>query len=425
MAENSVVSLLSFLKDPSKLGTNQIQSEGDEARSRLLSNGLPKKGNELWKNSSATLILSKKIDQILHLNENARQDVSSKSEIIINSDKAGEVESGVIALKLGLYPRQTAASSDSNSHPMKVSNLSFSKLLQNFELKSNDQFLFDLAQVYGGSCIEISVSKSADINVELINNGPAGSAIFPIIFLKIDSGASVSVNKTFSGNGRCLVFPFFFIKSDSDSKVEIRDTSEINSENTYFYNKIYALNAGAELTEYGLNIGNGYIRNSMNVDLCGKQASFKHFLGSLIDSSSHVELNSTIRHLVPETFSSQEVRGIIKGNGKSIFKGMVEIVEDAQLSNAKQLSKTLLMSDTGVSISEPQLRINADDVKASHGTTTGQLNKDELFYLTSRGFSADLATKILSRAFLESVFDSDSDQTMKGKLTKSLDINYE
>ena len=119
--------------------------------------------------------------------------------------------------------------------------------------------------------------------------------------------------------------------------------------------------------------------------------------------SEQVKFDFTVRHLVGGSHSSQVFRGIVGGSVRAEFDGLVYVAKDAQKTEAFQENHSILLSEGAVAESRPQLEIYADDVKCSHGATTGYLNPDELFYLRSRGIPEAEARKMQMISFISPV----------------------
>ena len=119
--------------------------------------------------------------------------------------------------------------------------------------------------------------------------------------------------------------------------------------------------------------------------------------------SEQVKFDFTVRHLVGGSHSSQVFRGIVGGSARAEFDGLVYVAKDAQKTEAFQENHSILLSEGAVAESRPQLEIYADDVKCSHGATTGYLNHDELFYLRSRGIPEAEARKMQMISFISPV----------------------
>ena len=124
---------------------------------------------------------------------------------------------------------------------------------------------------------------------------------------------------------------------------------------------------------------------------------------------------------MPNCFSNELYKGIIGGNATGVFNGKIMVREDAQKTNAYQSNGNILLSDDATIYSKPQLEIFADDVKCSHGATSGQLNENEMFYIKSRGIGDNDAKKLLLKAFVSDVIDSIRIDEFRNLIEEKLD----
>jgi Fe-S cluster assembly protein SufD len=119
----------------------------------------------------------------------------------------------------------------------------------------------------------------------------------------------------------------------------------------------------------------------------------------------HVDNNTLVDHAKPRCYSNEIYKGILDDRASSAFSGMLLVRPDSQETNAFQENKTILLTDEASSYSKPQLEIYADDVKCSHGATTGSVDYEALFYLRARGISEDRARNMLLHAFVNDVLE--------------------
>jgi Fe-S cluster assembly protein SufD len=127
-----------------------------------------------------------------------------------------------------------------------------------------------------------------------------------------------------------------------------------------------------------------------------------------------------VDHRKPNSESHELYKGVLMGNATGVFNGKIFVRPDAQKTNAFQSCKNVLASTRATMNTKPQLEIWADDVKCSHGTTTGQLNEDALFYLRSRGISLANAKTLLLLAFVQEVIDRVTHEETKLRLTDKI-----
>jgi Fe-S cluster assembly protein SufD len=119
----------------------------------------------------------------------------------------------------------------------------------------------------------------------------------------------------------------------------------------------------------------------------------------LEDKTQHVDNFTVIEHMAPHCRSNQHYKGVLDDMSTGVFSGKIHVHPDAQKTEAFQSNNNILLTDTAKMHTKPQLEIYADDVKCSHGATVGQLDKDALFYLQSRGIPKDESRLMLMDAF--------------------------
>jgi Fe-S cluster assembly protein SufD len=126
---------------------------------------------------------------------------------------------------------------------------------------------------------------------------------------------------------------------------------------------------------------------------------------TLLDGDTHVDHHTLVDHAQPHCYSNETYKSVLNGHSTCVFNGKVMVRPDAQKTNAFQSNKTLLLSEGATVNTKPQLEIFADDVKCSHGATTGRLDETSLFYMRSRGLSAAKARALLTYAFAAEVLE--------------------
>ena len=140
--------------------------------------------------------------------------------------------------------------------------------------------------------------------------------------------------------------------------------------------------------------------------------------------SQHLDAHTRIDHIAANTTSEEDYRGIAGGKGRGVFNGKVIVRPNAQKIDARQSSRNLLLSATAEIDTKPELEIYANDVKCSHGATTGQLDATALFYLRSRGLSESDARAALIRAFAESILTTIDLAPLRAALEKQIDERF-
>ena len=169
------------------------------------------------------------------------------------------------------------------------------------------------------------------------------------------------------------------------------------------------LHPGATATIHVLNIGGKYGRVAIDVT-CHDGAHFELGGAILGGGEQTLEIVTTLNHIEPNATSNQVVRSVLGGKATGSYLGKVAVARDAQKTDASQSVKAMLLTRTATANAKPELEIFADDVKCAHGATVGELDKQALFYLASRGIAPAEAKALLLRAFIGSVFDGIADQ---------------
>ncbi len=166
------------------------------------------------------------------------------------------------------------------------------------------------------------------------------------------------------------------------------------------------------------SFGGKLSRHDLHLSLEGEGAEARVDGLYLTDHQQVVDNHTTIDHLVPNTQSRQLYKGILMGQSRAVFNGRVHIAKDAQKSNSAQLNNNLMLSSRAEVDSKPEMAIYADDVKAAHGATIGQMDPEHLFYLQSRAIAKDQATMILARGFALDVVYRIQNNEMREQLLK-------
>ena len=171
----------------------------------------------------------------------------------------------------------------------------------------------------------------------------------------------------------------------------------------------------------GVTLRNGVTRNNYFVTLAEERADLKISGFVLTADQAHADNFSYIEHAVPHCTSDELFKYVLRDDSRGVFTGRILVAQDAQKTQAYQNNRNLLLSPSARMQSKPQLEIYADDVKCSHGMTTGQLSSDALFYMRQRGISLEEARLMLSNAFAEDVVARIPVEDIAGDLRTSIE----
>jgi Fe-S cluster assembly protein SufD len=162
---------------------------------------------------------------------------------------------------------------------------------------------------------------------------------------------------------------------------------------------------GAVIQDHSLSLGARIARLDIHSLLDGPGADLTLNGLYVVKGTQHVDHHTVIDHRKPHGTSRELYKGVLDGAASGVFNGRIIVRPGAQKTNAQQTNKNLLLSEEALVNTNPQLEIEADDVKCAHGATIGQLDKDALFYLRSRGIGREEATGILTRGFIADLSD--------------------
>jgi Fe-S cluster assembly protein SufD len=164
--------------------------------------------------------------------------------------------------------------------------------------------------------------------------------------------------------------------------------------------------AGSHFDTHTVTFGGSWIRNNLNIVPDGTQCE-THLNGLyILNGEQHVDNHTLVDHQQPHCESNQLYRGILNDKATGVFNGKIFVRPDAQKTNAYQSSKNMLLSDDASMYTKPQLEIYADDVKCSHGSSTGQIDEEALFYLRARGIGDRSARILLMQAFAKDAINT-------------------
>lgn len=162
----------------------------------------------------------------------------------------------------------------------------------------------------------------------------------------------------------------------------------------------------SRFSAFTFTLSGAIIRNNMNIVVEGEGCESNMYGLYLLNGKTHVDNHTEVDHQKPHCESNELYKGIMDDHSHGVFNGKVFVRQEAQKTNAFQSNKNILLSDNAVINSKPQLEIWADDVKCSHGCTTGQLDEEGIFYLRSRGISKESARALMLYAFAMDVLTS-------------------
>lgn len=185
---------------------------------------------------------------------------------------------------------------------------------------------------------------------------------------------------------------FYKVQDESDTTYHIGTTQVFQENRSYFYAATVSVNGG-------------FIRNNLNIRIQGEHCETFMYGLYVPNEKQHIDNHTLVDHAMPNSVSTELYKGILRDKATGVFNGKIFVREDAQKTNAYQNCRNVMLSDDATMNTKPQLEIWADDVKCSHGTTTGKMNEEALFYMQSRGIPKQEAQRLLMLAFAQDVVE--------------------
>ena len=244
--------------------------------------------------------------------------------------------------------------------------------------------------------IHVGKFAKADLTIGTWARGAEKSILNAVSEIHVSEGAHFTIRK---------------LQSEEESNFQIC-TEEITQEKDSVF------------TMHTVTLNGTLVRNNVRVRVNGTNCETNLYGAYLLKGNQHTDNHTVIDHMMPHCLSNELYKGVIDEQATAVFNGKVFVRKDAQKINAFQSNGNVLMSDTASVNSKPELEIYADDVKCSHGSTTGQLNEEAVFYLQSRGISERSARNLLVEAFIGEVLEKNDNQDFTDKTNAILNERF-
>ena len=288
-------------------------------------------------------------------------------------------------------------------------------------IPSNDPFVL-LNKAFNNQEIHINIEANQDLKKTIKINHILDSEenqvmVNPRLVVTIAENASVNIIETFSSSGINAVFSNIMAEYTLGENTKLNYYRLQDDAGTYqVYNSVVKQQGKSVINSFIFSFDGNVIRNN-SIFSIEKEFCESNFFGLYLPTGKSLIDNHTVAdHKVPNCVSNELYKGIMNEQAKGVFNGKIFVRPNAQKTNAFQSNRNILLTDTATINTKPQLEIWADDVKCSHGCTTGQLNKEALFYLQSRGIDIDDARTMLLSAFASEVVNKIPDVELRAEI---------
>lgn len=303
--------------------------------------------------------------------------------------------------------------------------ISSSKTLPSSSMK--DVFAaMNLLHAQSGVCVHVAKNSVFDSVIEIVHVCTGSYAGFTRNHISIGENAQAKLVMTYVSEQTKACF------SHVHTSIEVGNRAHFNLEKVQmessdlfsFSDEEVWQDADSVFQINTLTLDGNLVRNDLHIQVQGEHAE-THLNGMyMLNGQQHVDNYTTVDHQVANCESNELYKGIMDDKSMAVFNGKVFVRQDAQKTNAFQSNANVLIGEEASVNSKPELEIYADDVKCSHGSTTGQLDDEALFYLRTRGISERGATQLLLTAFMSDVLEKITIPAVKTKVVKTINDRF-
>jgi len=390
-------------------------------------NGLPNNRMEDWKYSNINKVIKK--DWVLENNT----DELVQNQIKLNGvpPKDGSIQ---VSLINGKIYKQSSYPNSSNVVVCSLSEASskyqslLEKHLGKHAILNSGLTALNTALISDGLFIYVPDNTIVNEPIYINNKYQPGelSLFHPRSLIIIGENSNATIIEHHKNNPNTTKGAYF---ANSIAEVSVDENSQLkqyilqndNSEDSNHVSSSFITQKKASVyTRCTFTLNGKFIRNNVRVSLSGEGSEANLYGYSHLLNQDQADNHTHIDHKVPNCQSNELYIGLLDDKSTGIFNGKVLVHRDAQKTNAFQSNKNILLSDNATMNTKPELEIYADDVKCSHGATTGQVNKEALFYLRSRGIAKDKAIPMLLFGFASDVIEKIKNSAFKEEISSLL-----
>jgi Fe-S cluster assembly protein SufD len=381
----------------------------------FIKKGFPNRKVEEWKFSDLSQIISSNIKELSFFNKTADKLDFDESIIVKN------FEHNKIIFVNGILSKVDFESEEKN----------------NIVITENDDFeldfetnnpLINLNSAFRSGYLKLTIKEGCTLNKPLIiyhivNNKVSQKAINQKIDIVLENDSSLKIINIFNENSESNFINIYNrLKLGRNAILKnYKIDFKINSNIKYLYDNI-ELDRNSVSENFIFSSGSKFIKSEINCNLNDEYSSA--FINGIINlrDMKHHEIQTNVNHLAENTKSYQLIKCVLNDNSKGVYQGKIFVDPSAQKTDGYQLSKAILLCEDSEFNAKPELEIYADDVKCSHGSTSGNLDEDAIFYLMSRGISKNAAYKLLINGFLLDVVEKITDTEIKYLILELMDV---
>ena len=385
----------------------------EKSFNNFIKNGFPNKRLEDWKFSDLKQIITTNFEDI-NFSKKEEQSNIDKNFIV-------DLEHNKIVFSDGIISKIDFSYEDEQQVVVEQNSDLEKELSRNSLLNLNTAFVSNYTKILVKSGYQL---KKPLILFNYLSNNLNNVGINIRLDIKLEDDASLNIinisNENLNNN-----FLNFRQKINIGKNSILKNYSlDINENSNFKYSfKDISLEKNSHLEYFILSKGSKFLKHDINCSLNNEYGSV--VLNGIIDldDKKHHEIKTNINHNEENCKSYQLIKSVLNENSKGIYQGKIYVNSKAQKTDGYQLSRALLLSDEVEFNAKPELEIYADDVKCSHGSTSGNVDENSIFYLMSRGLSYEHSKKLLTNGFLNEVIEKITNNEVKSLVKKLMGIN--
>ena len=274
------------------------------------------------------------------------------------------------------------------------------------------------AMMTDGLVIEVADGAvlTQPLHIVHIASGAAPVAMFTRSLLKLGKAASATLVESYIAADSAKAYQVhdsLVVSIGDNARLDHVRLNEDGREAFNISSSVVTLGAHAHLNAFGMTSGSNVSRYQAFIAFAGEGSRVETNGVNLLNGRQHADTTLFLDHAVPNCASREIFRAVVDDRGHSVFQGRIVVRPDAQKTDAKMMTRALLLSDEAEADNKPELEIFADDVTCGHGATTGSLDESLLFYLRARGLSEKEAQALLIQAFVGEAIESIANDALR------------
>jgi|YNPMSStandDraft_1061717.scaffolds.fasta_scaffold00014_81 Fe-S cluster assembly protein SufD len=326
-----------------------------------------------------------------------------------------ELKANVLVFNNGKYCKEFSVLIDDNIEILTLSyalnNGNLQKLIENLELNENDVF-HCLNTAFFEEITLIKIKKNTVSNypihlLQIFDGNISQTAVFPHSIILLEQNSQAKFIETYQKIGEHATFSNAITKITvgENAKLDFIRTQILPDDHILFGKTYVDQHKYSVFNDITITLDGKFVRNNLYTKFSGEFAETHYYGFYFADKNNYVDNHTFMDHSLPNCQSNEIYKGIISDNAIAVFNGKILVRPNAQKTNAYQSNKNILLSENATINTKPELEIYADDVKCSHGATSGALDAEQLFYLRARGIQLDTARNLLLSAFGEEIIE--------------------